>query len=312
MTDKLNQLGKSLGQMRSDNDSALIRHQPIVPTIERARDVFDFNTPFEMHFKVEPNHRRMELDLIFQKPPPYCLGGEWALKCDEFDFVGGGSHLVQTVIPYQLDSISVFVNEIQLEDSKIEQVDPSTGQVYFVYDGTDDIVVNVCYFFGCNCQSSGTGFGDLTLRTYFEFAPPDVKTSPLVNVVLDGNTSNGYTFGAGLFFPENGVGFADRGWNVNYSCGKTFRKINLLRTPDDGITQWPENLWLDGVLTDKTVVGSYTSLPDKPLGWQQWILPHPVTATQISIGKRYYYDGTVGRGFTFFAWMRLSEVVFLD
>lgn len=315
MTDKLNQLGKSLGSMKSDSEDALRRFQPDLSTIERARDVFDLSTPFEMTFPIRENDREHFLDLVFQKPPPDCLGGEWTVTCEGFSFTDGDAHLIQLSRGYFPDSLSVFVNDVPVSSSSIDQVDPGAGLVYVtgLNNATD---VTVCYFFSCGCTASSSLFATAGVHSYNTWSPFEQQDPPFPTAgeidqfgacVTDGILDTGFTFGAGLFYPDV-AGSAERGWTINFSCGQTVQKINLYRNPDDGISEWPTVLWVGNTIVSQTIIGSYTFLPDKPFGWQQWILPAPVDAASIKIGQ--YFTG-LGGSFQFFPWMRLNEVVFL-
>jgi len=69
-SDNLNEVGKYIKKTRTNADYAIKKMRPHRPTVERTRDIFDVDIPFEMQFDVKPNQKSVSLDLEFNKPPP--------------------------------------------------------------------------------------------------------------------------------------------------------------------------------------------------------------------------------------------------
>lgn len=72
-SDGLNEIGKYLNRNRKDTDHVLKRTVHTYPLIERARDIFDEDIPFEMVFETDDRTTRVVLDVSFNKPPPQGL-----------------------------------------------------------------------------------------------------------------------------------------------------------------------------------------------------------------------------------------------
>lgn len=274
--DEVSKLGKKLGLTRQGTDAALRRHMPLAPTIERSKDVFDGGSPFEMQFKVEPYHKGKFLDLNFQKPPS-CLGGDWTVKCENFEFTGGGDHLIQLQGSYEVDGISVYINNILIPPSSIDQVDP-VGGVLYVQGGIGYQQIVVCYIYSCNCVISVSKFWDL-VHSYNDFGS---NVEDAANIT-DGNPDTESSFGACMLFPEEN-GCYGRGWEISFRCKQLVSKIEM-RKHLDGIYHYPENVWVDGSLVPVTIISEFApTTPDHTFGWQEIRLSEPVYAGTLRVG----------------------------
>jgi len=149
MHDGINQVGKSLGKTKRNSEAALRRYVPIIPKIERTRDIFDDVIPFEMSFEVTEGHSEGTLDLHFNKPPPVrsCRGGRFGMCCDEFttDIADSGPQLLQ-ISPYISGSVTVFRNDVELTvNVNFVEYDHSLGLVYIAGTSTSPQHITICY-----------------------------------------------------------------------------------------------------------------------------------------------------------------------
>lgn len=148
MSDKISEVGKSLGKTRRDAEAAIRRVQPIHPKLERVRDVFDLEVPFEMEFETEPNNKSFYLDLYFNKPPPMseCEDGQFEVKCQQFTFTTEepGPHLINLGESYWSGTLQVYVEDVLLDPGQYSEYDPANGLVYVVDQGVG-ITITICY-----------------------------------------------------------------------------------------------------------------------------------------------------------------------
>lgn len=143
-SDRLNQVGKYINKTRKDADLALAKHIPNRPQIERARDLFDSATPFEMEFTIGPNISEVKLDISFTSPPQAngCEGDCLKAKCEEFR-LEAGSHYITLEHPATPGTIKVFKNGTLTDNW--DQV--NNNRLYIGYLSSSTLIV-VCYFWG--------------------------------------------------------------------------------------------------------------------------------------------------------------------
>jgi len=150
-SDNLNEIGKYIQKTRKDTDYALTRYHATIPKVERTRDVFDSEIPFEMGFETEGKEQTVTMNLIFNLPPPLgdCNTDCLQATCQTFD-VTPGDHLVTVDNPYNAGSVTVFVDYVQSLPSGFEEVSPGAGTV-FVQGSETTSKITVCYTYGdCN------------------------------------------------------------------------------------------------------------------------------------------------------------------
>src|SRR5262245_50598666 len=106
-SDNLNQVGKYIGKTQKETDFGLKRYHANIPQVERARDVFDSEVPFQMTFETHTGQERVTLNLIFNLPPPLgeCNSGCVQAICQTFD-VTPGDHLLTLDSPYNAGSVT--------------------------------------------------------------------------------------------------------------------------------------------------------------------------------------------------------------
>lgn len=150
-TDNLKEVGKAL-KKTSDNASRAVKKQnPIRPSVERTRDIFDPAIPFTMEFQVSPNQKSISLDLEFNKPPPLsnCLTGtEVDFYCEEFTMdMGPGDHEITLNHRVYPDTVFVFINTQQWSNwGLITEGSYASNAVILVQNLTEaENTVSICY-----------------------------------------------------------------------------------------------------------------------------------------------------------------------
>ena len=61
--DPIRKTGQQIAQIKENAQAAINRAHPIVPKIERARDIFDTKNAFEMYFDIETTDKGVNLSL---------------------------------------------------------------------------------------------------------------------------------------------------------------------------------------------------------------------------------------------------------
>jgi hypothetical protein len=148
-SDNLKQVGQFIKNTRKGVDHALKRYHGDIPKVERTRDIFDSEIPFEMNFSTEKPGERVLLNLNFNKPPPMndCVADCLEARCESFT-LQPGNHIVQLAQGYTAGTITVFVDAVPVLDSDFDEVDPANGTVYIQSESLDTYVATVCYTFG--------------------------------------------------------------------------------------------------------------------------------------------------------------------
>lgn len=142
--DPINQLGKDLAAIKYNAQAALRRAHPVIPKIERTRDIFDDTQPFEMFFDIDDTDKGVSMDLYFNKPPPACAIGDTRFCCTDFAEEPGG-HLLQVPNPYVSGSVHVLINgNPQTRNIDWEERDPDNGLLY-VNGINSSQFIDVCY-----------------------------------------------------------------------------------------------------------------------------------------------------------------------
>jgi hypothetical protein len=143
--DPIKQVGKSIAQTDQNAKAALRRAYPIVPKIERSRDIFDSIQAFEMFFDVERENYEVRVDFYFNKPPPVCSISGAKMCCDEF-VMGPGQQLLQTTSPYIAGDTFVTINGIvQTRGVNYEERDPDNGIIWLAGLSVTTQYIAICY-----------------------------------------------------------------------------------------------------------------------------------------------------------------------
>lgn len=145
MPDKLSELGKNLGQTKRNAETAIRRYQPNHPKIERVRDIFDDEVPFEMLFETRREEGTFIMSLDFNKPPPMnnCREGNFIVNCDQFTATTG-DNLLNVERTYFPNTVTVYVDGVLLDRAYYSEYSPAEGLVY-VIDRTAGEIISVCY-----------------------------------------------------------------------------------------------------------------------------------------------------------------------
>lgn len=141
--DNINQLGKNLNKQGKTSKAALNKDKPIIPQIERTRDVMDYTVPFEMDFKTTYEGHRVLLDLNFMPPPKTGCCADCA--CSVCEYFNGGltETLYQVTYAYVPGTISVFVGNVFTID--YGETDPTLGQVTVWAQNNTSVII--CYIY---------------------------------------------------------------------------------------------------------------------------------------------------------------------
>ncbi len=144
-SDNLNQVGRGLRRTRRDVDFALTRVKKNVPRIERIRDVFDTDIPFEMSFDTKRNDTTVFMDINFNKPPPVgeCETAECVKQaCDSFE-LEAGNHYVNVTTAYLPGTVAVFLDGVPILPSQYEEMGGT--EVYIQSESLDQYTATICY-----------------------------------------------------------------------------------------------------------------------------------------------------------------------
>lgn len=151
-SDNVNEVGKFLRKTRKDVDFSLTRYHKNIPRIERTRDIFDAEIPFEMAFDTDKNDSTVFLNINFNKPPPVneCKNAECVkIACQSFE-LAVGNHYVNVDNPYIAETVTVFIDHVPLAASQFEEmggtelfiqsnsIDPYTATVCYTYSDEDE------------------------------------------------------------------------------------------------------------------------------------------------------------------------------
>lgn len=140
--DNLNQLGKQLNENRDVADTALSKNKPIIPQIERTRDVMDYTVPFEMEFRTQREGHRVTLDLNFMPPPKTGCCADCVCTICEF-FAGGITEtLYQVTYAYVPGTVHAYKNNAP---TPFQETDPTLGRVTVWAQNDSDVVI--CYVY---------------------------------------------------------------------------------------------------------------------------------------------------------------------
>lgn len=150
-SDNLRQIGKYVRETREAANHALNRYSKNLPVVERARDIFDVDIPFEMFFSTKENEKIVLLDLDFNKPPPLrgCKQGCTTSACESFTR-SSGNHSLTVEYPYISGSVNVFINGVVLDNSQYWEESPEAGAVFVQGASRDTNTITICYIWE-NC-----------------------------------------------------------------------------------------------------------------------------------------------------------------
>lgn len=143
MSDGLNQIGKAIRGQRNDSNDALNRYSRTRKQIERVRDVFDVEVPFNMEFNTKGKFSTVSMNLYFSPPPPSsCCSNNFCSVCEVF--ADGDTHIVLER-GYIENSVVVFIRGIKR--STFTQTDPAGGIIDLTTSVAVDDIVRVCYVY---------------------------------------------------------------------------------------------------------------------------------------------------------------------
>jgi len=173
-SDNLNEVGRYIKNSGDAAERALKKQKPTRPSVERTRDIFDADIPFEMFFTVEPTQKSVSLDLEFNKPPPMSgcrTGSDVKPHCEEFT-LPAGDHEIQLSHAAKTGSITVFVNGATYSPLLWEVIsygvldeEPASIMVYQLPLETN--TVSVCYIEPVTLYYTGSAFAELLASNDF-------------------------------------------------------------------------------------------------------------------------------------------------
>lgn len=130
MNDGIKQSGKYIGETGERTDTALKRVAPIIPMVERVRDIFDAALPTEMEFHKPKDDTVVTMDIKFL-PPLYNIGTSVSCGdcfCRSSESFAGGSSTYTVLQEYISGTVNVYVDGV------------STGN--FTESGANEITLN--------------------------------------------------------------------------------------------------------------------------------------------------------------------------
>lgn len=149
-SDELNRVGKYIRDTREDVNYALSRYKPILHTVERTRDIFDPELSFVMTFRTYEQQKTVKLTVFFNKPPPLseCKTG-CRLNASCQSYTGSGNVILAVDnIPYNANTVDVFVNGVQLSYPQFSEYNSTTGEVYVQTPVGAVNTITICYMYG--------------------------------------------------------------------------------------------------------------------------------------------------------------------
>ena len=236
-SDSLKQIGNYIKDTKKDTDFGLKRYHANIPRVERTRDVFDSDVPFQFTFKTEHPKDRITLNLIFNKPPPLsqCNNGCVTAQCQTFN-VTPGDHLLTVDNPYNAGSVTVFVDYVQALASGFEETNPEAGTV-FVQGSETTSTITICYTFG-DCASD------------FNPCPPLLDATPKAFVGLTPIFMDRFDRTGPEDVPAGGCGYWDTSGSQFVSLGNGTASIQATAVFE------PFNILIDNPQTGNSQISS--------------------------------------------------------
>lgn len=213
MSDKLKQVGKTIGKSKKQTDFLLTRVGQRFPLIERIKDVFDGAFPFLMEFVTEVDDNNVVLDLYFT---PYY---NYTNLCESFNAT---SQSIQLLYAYITGSTVLKFNGSLLVRGT------STADDYYESDATlGEVTLGSSYFTG---QSVDTLIACYTINATLSVPPATTFYPSGVKVWLNNTDITYWVFGTETLNPNNNTNVWRSTDISNYIKGAGRHKLKLTTT----------------------------------------------------------------------------------
>lgn len=203
--DTVNEVGKYLAKSREKADTALKKQSPEYGMADIARDVFDFQVPFQMHFRTPRKGMSVAADIQFEYPPPdagtgNCCGDCYCAVCEQFVYGDVEDQILLLSRPYVPGSVRVY--DPEGNSSNMVETDPEAGIIDLNYNPSTDAsnYITVCYVhrYGTNCTDNTDPcyildlFDDRTVGSGFGTSTSGAVWSSMYALDATASVSGGY------------------------------------------------------------------------------------------------------------------------